>query len=97
MSIFVDENTRAVYQGLTGSPGRFYGKLNREYGTDVVAGTNPKKAGEDVDYVIPDDVKEMVRPVFLHRLVCRGSRTRGENGAAGRALEELLKTAPVPL
>jgi succinyl-CoA synthetase alpha subunit len=49
VSIFVDENTKVVYQGLTGSQGRFYGLRNREYGTNVVAGTNPKKAGEDVD------------------------------------------------
>jgi succinyl-CoA synthetase alpha subunit len=49
MSIFVDQNTKVVYQGLTGSQGRYYGLLNRDYGTQVVAGTNPKKAGEDVD------------------------------------------------
>ncbi len=49
MSIFVDENTKVVYQGLTGSQGRYYGLLNRDYGTQVVAGTNPKKAGEDVE------------------------------------------------
>jgi len=49
MSIFVDENTRVVYQGLTGSAGRFYGLRNREYGTQVVAGTNPKRAGTDVE------------------------------------------------
>ncbi len=49
MSIFVDETTKVVYQGLTGSQGRFYGLLNREYGTQVVAGTNPNKAGTDVD------------------------------------------------
>jgi succinyl-CoA synthetase alpha subunit len=49
VSIFVDETTRVVYQGLTGSQGRFYGLRNRDYGTQVVAGTNPKKAGTDVD------------------------------------------------
>ena len=49
MSIFVDDATKVVYQGLTGSQGRFYGLLNRDYGTQVVAGTNPKKAGTDVD------------------------------------------------
>jgi succinyl-CoA synthetase alpha subunit len=49
VSIFVDESTKVVFQGLTGSQGRFYGLLNREYGTQVVAGTNPKKAGEDVE------------------------------------------------
>ena len=51
MSIFVDENTKVVYQGLTGSQGRYYGLLNRDYGTQVVAGTNPRKAGTDVDGV----------------------------------------------
>jgi succinyl-CoA synthetase alpha subunit len=49
VSIFVDDATKVVYQGLTGSQGRFYGLLNRDYGTQVVAGTNPKKAGTDVD------------------------------------------------
>ena len=49
MSIFVDETTKVVYQGLTGSQGRFHGLRNRAYGTQVVAGTNPKKAGTDVD------------------------------------------------
>jgi succinyl-CoA synthetase alpha subunit len=51
MSIFVDEHTKVVYQGLTGSQGRFHGMRNRAYGTQVVAGTNPKKAGTDVDGV----------------------------------------------
>jgi succinyl-CoA synthetase alpha subunit len=49
VSIFVDENTKVVYQGLTGNQGRYYGLLNREYGTQVVAGTSPKKAGTDID------------------------------------------------
>ena len=49
MAIFVDETTRVVVQGLTGSQGRFYGLRNRAYGTQVVAGTNPKKAGTDVE------------------------------------------------
>lgn len=51
MAIFVDENTKVVYQGLTGSQGRFHGMRNRAYGTKVVAGTNPKKAGTDVEDV----------------------------------------------
>ena len=49
MSIFVDEKTKVVYQGLTGSQGTFYGLRNQAYGTQVVAGTNPKKAGTDVE------------------------------------------------
>jgi len=51
MSIFVDETTKVVYQGLTGSQGRFHGLRNRAYGTRAVAGTNPKKAGTDVEGV----------------------------------------------
>lgn len=51
MAIFVDESTKVVYQGLTGSQGRFHGMRNRAYGTQVVAGTNPKKGGSDVDGV----------------------------------------------
>ena len=51
MSIFVDENTKVIYQGLTGSQGSYYGMLNKEYGTHVVAGTHPKKAGTDVEGV----------------------------------------------
>ncbi|CAI8321925.1 MAG: Succinate--CoA ligase [ADP-forming] subunit alpha [Acidimicrobiaceae bacterium] len=49
MSIFVNSETKVIYQGLTGSQGRYYGLLNRDYGTKVVAGTNPKKAGSDVE------------------------------------------------
>ena len=61
MSIFVDENTKVIYQGLTGSQGRYYGLLNRDYGTKVVAGTNPKKAGEEVEGIpIYANIKEAV-------------------------------------
>ena len=49
MAIWVDENTKVVVQGLTGTQGRFYGLMNRDYGTNIVAGTNPRKAGTDVE------------------------------------------------
>ncbi len=51
MSIFVDENTKVIYQGLTGSQGSYYGRLNMDYGTQVVAGTHPKKGGTELDGV----------------------------------------------
>src|SRR5689334_13988985 len=61
MAIFADENTKVVYQGLTGSAGRFYGLRNRAYGTKVVAGTNPKRAGTDVEGIpVFASVKEAV-------------------------------------
>jgi MoxR-like ATPase len=49
------------------------------------------------DYVIPDDVKEICGPIFLHRLVCRGSHDRSHNGAAAHALKEILDSVPVPV
>src|SRR6185295_5753553 len=49
MSIFVDENTKVIVQGLTGGQGRFHGLRNRDYGTKVVGGVTPGKAGQDVD------------------------------------------------
>ena len=61
MAIFVDENTKVVVQGLTGSQGRFHGLRNRDYGTQIVAGVNPKKAGEDVEGIpVLASVKEAV-------------------------------------
>jgi succinyl-CoA synthetase alpha subunit len=59
MSIFVDENTKVVVQGLTGGQGRFHGLRNRAYGTKVVAGVTPGKGGQNVEGVpIFDTVSE---------------------------------------
>ncbi|HAM02402.1 MAG TPA: succinate--CoA ligase subunit alpha, partial [Acidimicrobiaceae bacterium] len=50
MSIFVDENTKVVIQGISpSSQGLYHGLRNRAYGTDVVAGTNPKRGGETIE------------------------------------------------
>src|SRR5438874_8015549 len=49
MAIVVDNDTRLVVQGLTGSEGRFHGLRNRNYGTNVVAGVTPAKGGQDVE------------------------------------------------
>jgi succinyl-CoA synthetase alpha subunit len=61
MSIFVDENTKVIVQGLTGGQGRFHGIRNRDYGTMVVAGVTPGKGGQDVEGIpIFDTVAEAV-------------------------------------
>jgi succinyl-CoA synthetase alpha subunit len=49
VAIIVDNDTRLVVQGLTGSEGRFHGLRNRNYGTNVVAGVTPGKGGQDVE------------------------------------------------
>jgi succinyl-CoA synthetase alpha subunit len=48
MSILIDENTRVLVQGLTGSAGSFHASQMLEYGTKVVAGSTPGKGGQSV-------------------------------------------------
>ncbi|MGH9114446.1 MAG: succinate--CoA ligase subunit alpha [Acidimicrobiales bacterium] len=61
MSVFVDEGTRVVVQGLTGGQGRFHGLRNKAYGTKVVAGVTPGKGGQDVEGIpVFDTVAEAV-------------------------------------
>lgn len=49
MAILIDERTKVVVAGLTGSEGTFHSLRNRAYGTQVVAGVTPGKGGRDVD------------------------------------------------
>ncbi|MEA2383305.1 MAG: succinyl-CoA synthetase alpha subunit, partial [Solirubrobacteraceae bacterium] len=51
MSILVDKDTKLVVAGLTGREGSFHGLNNKNYGTDLVAGVTPGKAGQDVEGV----------------------------------------------
>ncbi len=51
MSIWVNSETKVVVQGLTGKEGRFHAEKCREYGTQIVAGVTPGKAGQEVDGV----------------------------------------------
>jgi succinyl-CoA synthetase alpha subunit len=61
VAIYVDQSTRLLVQGLTGSQGRFHGFRNKEYGTNLVAGVTPGKGGQDLDGVpIFDSVSEAV-------------------------------------
>ena len=61
MSILVNADTKVIVQGLTGGQGRFYGLRNRAYGTKVVGGVSPKKAGTDIEGIpVFASVKEAV-------------------------------------
>jgi len=49
LAILVDERTRVMVAGITGTEGTFHSLRNRAYGTQVVAGVTPGKAGRDVE------------------------------------------------
>ena len=51
MSVFIDNSTRLVVQGITGRDGSFHAKQMMEYGTQVVAGVTPGKGGQRFDGV----------------------------------------------
>ena len=46
MAILVDENTRVICQGLTGSQGTFHTEQAIAYGTKMVGGVTPGKGGQ---------------------------------------------------
>lgn len=51
MSILIDKSTKLIVQGITGRDGGFHTSKMKEYGTNIVGGTSPGKAGEFVDDV----------------------------------------------
>ena len=50
MSIFLNENSKVIVQGMTGSEGRKHTQRMLAAGTNIVGGTNPRKAGTQVDF-----------------------------------------------
>ena len=62
MSIFVDNKTRVVVQGITGREGNFHTRQMLDYGTVVSAGVTPGKGGQKIDGVpVFNTVRETVR------------------------------------
>ncbi len=59
MAVLVDKDTRVIIQGITGGQGTFHSGAMLEYGTKVVAGVTPGKAGQEVHGVpVYDSVKD---------------------------------------
>jgi len=52
MAILVNENSRVIIQGITGREGVVRAQLMKDYGTKLVAGVTPGRAGQDV-YGVP--------------------------------------------
>jgi succinyl-CoA synthetase alpha subunit len=53
VSIFIDNGTTVVVQGITGRDGSFHAKQMMEYGTKVVAGVTPGKGGQRFENSVP--------------------------------------------
>ncbi len=83
MSIWIDKNTKVLVQGITGSVGAFHTKQMLEYGTKIVGGVTPGKAGNKVEGVpvfntVADAVKATganatviyVPPAFAADAIC---------------------------
>jgi succinyl-CoA synthetase alpha subunit len=70
MSILLDEKTRVVVLGITGSEGTFHAQKMIEYGTKVVAGMTPGKGG----------TRHLDRPVF--NTVAEAVASEGAEAAA---------------
>ena len=62
MSVLINNNTKLLVQGITGSQGMLHTRGCRDYGTNVVAGVTPGKGGQDFEGVsIYNTVLEAVK------------------------------------
>lgn len=61
MSVYINKDTKVIVQGITGSTARFHTKQMLDYGTRIVGGTSPGKAGTEVEGVpVFNTVKDAV-------------------------------------
>ncbi|MBF8258208.1 MAG: sucD [Actinobacteria bacterium] len=83
MSIWINKDTKVLVQGITGAVGAFHTKQMLEYGTKIVGGVTPGKAGSKVEGVpvfnsVSDAVKATganatviyVPPAFAADAIC---------------------------
>lgn len=61
MSVFIQNDTRILVQGITGEEGKFHTERMLDYGTNIVAGVTPGKGGRKINNVpVYDTVREAV-------------------------------------
>ena len=62
MSIFINEKTRVLFQGITGSFGTYHSQRMLDYGTNIVAGVTPGRGGTKVNGVpVYDSVRQVIK------------------------------------
>lgn len=63
MSVYINENTKVVVQGITGKAGAFHAEQMLEYGTKIVAGVTPLRGGDKFLNKVPiyETVAESVK------------------------------------
>jgi succinyl-CoA synthetase alpha subunit len=98
MSIFLNENSKVIVQGMTGSEGRKHTQRMLASGTAIVGGVNPRKAGESVDFdgaVVPvfgsvaDAMKETgadVSVIFVPPAFAKGAVIEAVDAQIGLAV-----------
>src|SRR5690625_7965249 len=62
MAIFIDENSKVIVQGMTGSEGQKHTARMLDSGTNIVGGVNPRKAGTSVDFEVGGEKRSI--PVY---------------------------------
>lgn len=62
MAIYLNEDSKVIVQGMTGSEGMKHTALMLASGTNIVGGVNPRKAGEKVDFDVDGETRTI--PVF---------------------------------
>src|SRR5690625_7475977 len=62
MAIFIDETSKVIVQGMTGSEGQRHTARMLASGTNVVGGVNPRKAGTAVDFEVAGNKRSI--PVY---------------------------------
>ena len=71
MSILINKDTKLIVQGITGRDGSFHASKMKEYGTNVVGGTSPGKAGQEVSGIpVFNTVKDAVAATGANTSIC---------------------------
>lgn len=71
MTILINQDTRVLVQGITGSVGAFQTKIMLEYGTKLVAGVTPSKGGTLFEGIpVFNDVEKAVAETAPNAAIC---------------------------